>query len=61
MLQHNCLAALPAGLYSLSGLSTLDLSFNCLLALQQRIANMQGLQVMHGPIVSPTPMRLSLA
>lgn len=45
ILHHNCLSVLPSSLYSLTALTTLDVSYNRLAHLQHEIGNMQSLQV----------------
>ena len=48
VLHHNCLAELPPGLFCLSGLRSLDLSYNHLAWLDRAIGGMDGLQVCGG-------------
>lgn len=43
---HNCLAALPLSLYTLTALKTLDVSYNRLVQLQHEIGFLEGLQVL---------------
>ena len=45
ILHHNCLAALPLSLFTLTALKTLDASYNRLAVLRHEIGFMEGLQV----------------